>query len=123
VAQDEEAAGAARTIEMLLAQSRRRDAVVAQVKRRLAAKGRSHARSYSAVGYVQSSAHSLEGRKLYALLGSDGSTLAFLDIPPGLDIDPVLAQRVGVRGESHYSEDLGTQLITVRDIERMDLRR
>jgi hypothetical protein len=57
------------------------------------------------------------------LIGSDGSTLAYLDIPPGLDIDPLLAQRVGVRGDPHFNEDLGTRLITVRDVETMDPRR
>jgi hypothetical protein len=30
---------------------------------------------------------------------------------------------VGVRGEPHFSEDLGSRLITVREVETADLRR
>jgi hypothetical protein len=123
VTRDEQAAQAACTIETILAQSHRRDREVAAARRRVAAAGRLQARAYSAVGYVQSSAQKIEGRKLYVLIGSDGSTLAYLDIPPGLDIDPLLAQRVGVRGDPHFNEDLGTRLITVRDVETMEPRR
>jgi hypothetical protein len=65
----------------------------------------------------------VEGRKLYALIGSDGSTIAFLDIPPGLDPSPLQSRRVGVLGATHYDQDLGTRLITVRDIEAIESRR
>jgi hypothetical protein len=65
----------------------------------------------------------VEGRKLYALIGSSGSTLAYLDIPPGLDLDAVASRRVGVRGTTHYNADLGTRLITVRDLEAIEERR
>jgi hypothetical protein len=123
VTRDEQAAQAARTIESVLAESHRRDADVAAVKRRIAAAGRSHARGYSAVGYIQPSSEQVSGHKLFLLIGKDGSTIAYLDIPPGLDIEPLLAHRVGVRGEPHFSEDLGSRLITVRDVETLDLRR
>ncbi len=65
----------------------------------------------------------IDGRKLYVLIAKDGSTVAYLDIPPGLDIDPLVAHRVGVRGEPHFNEDLGTRLITVRDLETIGARR
>ncbi len=65
----------------------------------------------------------VDGRKLYALVGKSGSTLAFLDVPPGLEINPMLAHRVGVRGVMHYSEDLSCRLITVREIETVESRR
>jgi hypothetical protein len=123
VTRDDQAAQAARMIESVLAESHRRDADVAAVKRRIAAAGRSHTRGYSAVGYLQPSSEQVSGHKLFLLIGKDGSTIAYLDIPPGLDIEPLLAHRVGVRGEPHFSEDLGSRLITVRDVETMDLRR
>ena len=123
VTQDEQAAEAARTIEKILEESHRRDQDVAAAKRRVAAAGRSHARAYSARGFVQASAEMIDGRKLYVLIANDGSTIAYLDVPPGLDIDPLLAQRVGVRGAPHYNEDLGARLITVRDVEKLDPRR
>ena len=120
---DEQAAQAARTIESVLAESHRRDGDVAEVKRRIAAAGELHARAYSAVGYIQPSAEQVSGRKLFLLIGKDGATIAYLDVPPGLDIQPLLAHRVGIRGDPHFNEDLGSRLITVRDVETMDSRR
>jgi hypothetical protein len=123
ITRDEQAVQAARTIESVLAESHRRDAEVAAVKRRVAAVGQSHSRGYSAVGYIQPSSEQVSGQKLFLLIGKDGSTVAYLDIPPGLEIEPLLARRVGVRGDPHFNEDLGSRLITVRDVETMDSRR
>jgi hypothetical protein len=123
VTRDEQAAKAARTIENILAASHRRDEDVAVEKGRVAAAGRLHARAYSARGFVQASTEMIDGRKLYVLIANDGSTIAYLDVPPGLDIDPLLSQRVGVRGAPHFNEDLGARLITVRDVEKLEPRR
>jgi hypothetical protein len=123
VTRHEQAAQAARTIETILARSRRRDAAVAQVQQRLVAAAETHARGYSAIGFVQPSSRMVEGRKLHALIGSSGGTLAYLDIPPGLDLDPLFSRRVGVRGAAHYNPDLGARLITVRDLEAIESRR
>ena len=49
----------------------------------------------------------VDGRRLYSLVGPDGLMVAYLDVPPGLDIEPLLTHRVGVRGVTHYNEDLG----------------
>jgi hypothetical protein len=119
----EQAALAARNLRAILDESRRRDREVATLKRRIAAAGRSRARAFSAAGFMQPSAQEVDGRKLYVLIARDGSTVAYLDIPPGLDPDPLVAQQVGVRGVPHFSEDLGTRLITVRDIEAIERRR
>jgi hypothetical protein len=123
VTQYEQAARAAREIESILARSHRRDRDVAQVRRRLAQSERTRARAYDAVGFVQPSARKVDGHKVFTLIGGDGSTIAYLDIPPGLDPQPLLARRVGVRGPSHFSEDLGNRLITVRDMESLEARR
>ena len=103
---DERSAEAAHTIESLLAQSHRRDREVAAVERQVTTAGRSHARAFNARGYVQASSAMIDGRKLYILIATDGSTIAYLDVPPGLDIDRLLTRRLGVRGEPHFSEDL-----------------
>jgi len=123
VTQQEQAAKAARSIEAILAKSHRRDREVAEVRRRIAAAARTHARAFQAVGFIQPSAQEADGRKLYVLIGATGKTVAYLDIPPGLDPDPLISQRVGVRGSPHYSEDLGTRLITVRALESLESRR
>jgi hypothetical protein len=122
VTRDEQAAEAARTIERILEESHRRDQEVAAERKRVAAAAQSHVRAYSARGFVQASTEMIDGRKLYVLIGNDGSTIAYLDVPPGLDIDPLLAHRVGVRGAPHFNEDLGARLITVRDVEKLETR-
>ena len=119
----EQAARAARTIDSILANSHRRDREVAAVRKDLARLERTRARGYDAVGFIQPSARKVEGHKVFALIGGQGSTIAYLDIPPGLDPQPFLARRIGVRGQTHWSEDLGTRLITVRDLENFEARK
>jgi hypothetical protein len=121
--QHEQAAQAARAIEAILAKSHRRDQEIAQVRQRMAQLERTRARAFDAVGFVQPSARKVDGHKVFTLIGKDGSTIAYLDIPPGLDPRPLLARRVGIRGQAHYSEDLGTRLITVRDMESIEAKR
>jgi hypothetical protein len=123
VTRHEQAARAARTFQSILARSRRRDLDVAEVEQQLAELERGRPRPYRAVGFVQSSSRMADGRKLFALIGADGSTLAYLDVPPGIDINPLLARPVGIRGDTHYNEDLGARLITVRDMEALEARR
>jgi hypothetical protein len=122
LSQCEQAAQAARQIRTILAESHARDRQVAALQRRIAGAGRFHAHAFAAVGYMQPSAKKVEGRKLYVLISNNGSTVAYLDIPPALDPDPLLAGRVGVRGVPHYNEDLGARLITVRDLEIVESR-
>jgi hypothetical protein len=64
----------------------------------------------------------MDGHKLFALIGQEGATIAYLDVPPGLDPEPYLARRVGVRGQARFNEDLGSRLISVRDLEGMETR-
>jgi hypothetical protein len=119
----EEAAKAAATIESILARSHRRDREVVEVKRRLKTTTARRSRAYEAMGYMQASAQNVDGQKLFVLIGKNGKTVAFLRIPPGLDPDPMLARKVGVRGDAHYDEDLQSRLITVRTLEPIETRR
>ncbi len=123
VTRHEQAAAAAREFQEVLAQSRRRDEQVARLEQRLAAVDRYRTRTYHAVGVVQPSSRIVDGRKLHALIDPEGKTIAYLDIPPGLDLDPIGARRVGIRGAVHYNPELGTRLITVRDLEPVGTRR
>jgi hypothetical protein len=119
----EEAAQAARTIQATLALSHRRDRQVGAVERRLASAGRGSRRAYHAMGFVKPSSNMVDGRRLYTLIGPSGSTIAYLDAPPGFDLEPLVTQRVGVRGVAHYNEALGARLITVREVESIESRR
>ena len=123
VTRHEQAAAAAREFQEVLARTRRRDEQVARLEQRLAAVDRDHTVTYHAVGVVQPSARLVDGHKLHALINQDGQTIAYLDIPPGLDVEAIGSRRVGVRGAVHYNQELGTRLITVRDLEPVGTRR
>ncbi|MHB1557639.1 MAG: SH3 domain-containing protein [Isosphaeraceae bacterium] len=123
VTQHEQASAAAREFQAVLARSRQRDAQVALLDRRLAELDRKRTVSYAAVGTVQPSVRMLNGHQLHVLVGKQGQTIAYLDMPPGLDVEALGTKRVGVRGTIHYRQDLGTRLITVRDVETVGTRR
>ncbi len=120
VARQEEAAQAARKIETILDRSRRRDRAVAQEVRRLAQARAPHARPFDAQGLLQPSSRKVEGHKVFALIGPEGTATAYLDVPAGLDSGPFLSHIVGVRGTVHYSEPLRARLISVTEIEPLD---
>jgi hypothetical protein len=125
--QREQAAKAAAILQTILAQSHKRDHEIVELRRRLriqtSAAKRTRSKTYQAVGFMQSSAQKYDGHKLYLLVGPNGETVAYLDIPPGLDPEPVIARKVGVRGVAHYSEELQSRLITVSDLRAVDSRR
>ncbi len=109
-----------RRIESILARSRRRDAAFRTEEHRLAEIQDPEARPYDVQGLIQASSHKVDGHRVYALIGRDGRTQAYLDIPPGIDIRPLASRRVGVRGTVHFNESLRARLISVRDIEPLD---
>jgi hypothetical protein len=118
----EAAAEAARKVDVILDRSHRRDQDLARMTQSMADQERAKAKAYRAIGMIQPSSRKTEGRKLYALIGADGSRRAYLDVPPGVDVEGLLARRVGVRGAVRYNEALGSRLITVRDIEEIRSR-
>ena len=123
VARHEAIATDARQIETLLARSRRRDGIVALHERRLADAQKPQARPYNIVGLIQASSRKVGGQKVFALIGRDGSTQAYLDIPPGIDVKGLMTHRVGVRGAVHYDEALRSRVISVREVEALDAER
>ena len=124
VTRDEQAAQAARTIED---DPRREPSPRPGGRRRRSGVWPRRAtlmpEAFSAVGYMQARPRKSTAASSIVLIGKDGSTLAYLDIPPGLDIEPLVAHRVGVRGDPHFNEELGSRLITVRDLETIESRR
>jgi hypothetical protein len=120
--QRERAASSAATITTILARSHERDRVVVELKRRLNTSATTTSRhsAYQAVGVVQPCVQSIDGHRLFVLVGRNGATVCYLDIPPGLDPQPVLARKVGVRGVARYNEELQTRVISVRDLQRLD---
>jgi hypothetical protein len=93
------------------------------VERKMEAAAQETQRLFDAVGFVQPSSRMIDGRKVYALIGREGSAVAYLDIPPGLDPEPLMAHRVGVRGRTRFNADLRTRVIAVSDLENLEPRR
>jgi hypothetical protein len=120
VARHETMATDARLIETLLERGRRRDGSLALYQRRLAEARKPVAHPYDVQGLIQPSSRQVEGQRVFALIGRDGRTQAYLDIPPGIDVKGLLTRRVGVRGSVHYNEALRSRLINVRDLEPLD---
>jgi hypothetical protein len=120
VASQSEMARSAQKVQTLLDQGRNVDAEVALVMRTLDALERPSRRPFLAEGQIQASSRQVEGRRVFALIGKEGNTIGYLDVPPGLDLKRLAAKRVGVRGLARYNEDLGNRLIAVRDIEALD---
>ncbi|WP_165067919.1 hypothetical protein [Paludisphaera rhizosphaerae] len=94
-----------------------------KIEGKLADVERTRSRAFDVVGFIQPSAKMLEGRKLFALIGREGSVVAYLDVPPGLDPDGLTAHRVGVRGRPGYNAELKARLVDVRDLVDLETKR
>jgi hypothetical protein len=114
------AQSAIQKFEDALERSRRIDHDVALAKQKLARSRTLTERSYDAKGLLQASSRKVDGQKVHALIGPKGVPIAYLTIPPGIPASRLLARKVGVRGEVHFNESLGTRLITVKDLDPLD---
>jgi hypothetical protein len=120
VARHEAMARDARLIATLLERSRRRDSTLTLHRRRLSDSQRPEDQPYDVQGLIQPSSRKVGGQKVFALIGRDGTTQAYLEIPPGIDVKGLLTRRVGVRGTVHYNDALRARLVSVRDLEPLD---
>ncbi|MDG3004655.1 hypothetical protein [Paludisphaera mucosa] len=120
VARYERASKAAQGFVEAASRTRELDSDFARIERKLADAERERSRAYDAVGFIQPSAKMLDGRKLFALIGREGTVVAYLDVPAGLDPQPLTARRVGVRGQSRYNAELKARLIAVRDLVNLE---
>ena len=112
-------AEAARRFQAVVDRGRARDGEVS-ANRVSAARVEDEPGPYVGRGLVQASSRTTEGQKLYALIGRDGRTQAYLDVPPGLEIAGRVGTRVGVRGQATYNAALRARLIKVRDLDPID---
>ncbi|HWE39059.1 MAG TPA: hypothetical protein VG406_21100 [Isosphaeraceae bacterium] len=119
VARQREAARAAVELKALLDRSRRRDGELQSFRDRLAKEDAPTVRPFDATGLLQPSSKLVDGEKVYALIAADGTTFAYLDLPPGLPADGLIARRVGVRGDPIFEPTLQARLFRVRDLEML----
>lgn len=113
------ASSAARSLEQRLALSRDLDVRLGEAEKAMAARLPEIEAPFDAVGLVQPSSKLVNGARVFALVGADGRTTAYLRFPPGVLRDPMSAQRVGVRGSSRYDETLQARIIDVREMESL----
>jgi hypothetical protein len=106
--------------EQALRRSRALDASVEEARRSLAIARTTTERGYDARGLLQASSRKVDGQKVHALIGPEGTPVAYLAIPAGIPASRLLTRKVGVRGEVHFNESLGARLITVRDLDTLD---
>ena len=93
------------------------DSKVAAARRRLEGSARRGPGRFDAEGLVQASNRQVGGEPVYALIGPDGSTTAYLSLPAGVSGRAVVGRKVAVRGEVGYDEGLRAKLITVQEWE------
>ena len=107
----------ARSFLSVVDRSRRRDSGLGGTPDGDEPPARTKSRDYDARGLLQPSSRQADGQRLFALIGTDGGTLAYLDFPPGLDPSPLVGHRVGVRGGIHFNEELNARLFAVKDLD------
>lgn len=117
VDREDELAQSAREFEALVRESRKRDAVVHQVKDRLRDLRVAEDLAFDAEGLLQATSRRVDGEKVFALLDDGGRIVAYLKVPPGIDTSHLIARQVGVRGKSRFDEGLKFRLLDVRDLE------
>lgn len=118
----ERGSASARKIAELLARSHRRDDEVEAIRRRVGDFATGREAPFEAEGLLQTTSALVDGRRVYVLIDDEGRTGAYLVIPPGLNVEPYLTARVGVRGESRFHATRKSRVITVREIELLDER-
>ena len=116
---DRQAAIARATVAFQAADDRARgvDRQVESARRRLEDSARKPSARFDAEGLVQGSSKQVGGEPVYALIGPDGRTTAYLSLPTGISGKAVVGRKVAVRGEVGYDEGLRAKLITVQEWE------
>ena len=106
--------------ERALRRSRAIDARIDEARARLDLARTGTERNYDARGLLQATSRKVDGQKVHALIGPEGTPIAYLAIPPGIPASRMLTRKVGVRGDVRFNESLGARLITVRDLDPLD---
>ena len=76
-------------------------------------------RPFDVEGMLQPSSKLVRGKRVYALIGDSGHSIAYLLAPPGLLMGPLLSRQVGVRGVMSYDESLRAKIVEVVEIEAL----
>ena len=116
----DEAARDAVAVDDLLRRGRNREASSGARKSKAKPPEPKKPRAFDAVGLLQPSSKLHDGEKVFALVAHDGLITTYLDIPPGYDTRPLIARRVGVRGDMRFDAGIGGKLVLVNELEWLD---
>ncbi len=75
---------------------------------------------FEATGLLQSSSTFVDNKTAYLLIDEAGKTAAYVVVQPGLNVEPFLARRVGVHGESRYNASLKARVVSARQVVPLD---
>ncbi|MBI5761768.1 MAG: SH3 domain-containing protein [Planctomycetales bacterium] len=100
-----------------------REAQLAAMQERLEQAARAANPVFDGAGIVQLTTDSTPQAPRYVLLGLDGKVLAHLHPEPGIDIAPWVGLEAGVRGQRSHHAELLTDVIQVRVLTAVKLRR
>lgn len=78
---------------------------------------------FDGAGIVQRITGAAPGRPSHVLLAPDGRLLAFLVAEPGVNLDLYLGREMGLNGDRGYRQELGADLIRVRSLTPVRLKR
>ncbi|MEX0702757.1 MAG: SH3 domain-containing protein [Planctomycetales bacterium] len=78
---------------------------------------------FDGAGIVQRAAGAPPGAPAHALVAPNGRILAYLQAEPGIDLDRHVGHELGLYGERGYRSDLGTDLLRVRGLVPVRLKR
>jgi hypothetical protein len=120
VARQQAVGAAARRIAALADRSRRRDGELAAIHEGLGRLALEAEGPFDVVGLLHRSSILLGGRRSFAVIDADGGIAAYLEVPPGLDAERLVARQVGVRGDVRFDETLRERVVWVRTLEALD---
>ena len=77
---------------------------------------------FDGAGIIERAAVSPPGAPPFVLVNPDGRRLAYLQPPPGLDLNRYLRQSMGIYGERSHRPDFQSDLIVIRGMQPVRLR-
>ncbi len=113
-------ADSARRLAESIERSRQIDRAIQEYEAAMASRLATEPSPFTAEGRLQASSKQAGGRPVFALIGDDGQTVAYVQLAPGTRLASVVARRVGVRGRVSYDGNLRNRLIDAREVEPLD---
>ncbi len=107
----------ARTLRSALDRGRGRDHDLPSARRPRSDLAKRPRRDYDVRGLLQPSSRQVDGQSVFAIIGPDGSTTAYVVSPPGLEAGRLIGHQVGIRGKPRPRLEFGAKLLEMQDLD------